>query len=146
MKNNEYYVGMVHGIRLAMKYFEESQSLPEKMPSTVTVYRYVRPCDRFGNHQPNRGLTICAEIDYQKQQVIYGVAICEGDNFEKSVGRRLSNVSMITRSSNFSFTVPLSNGVVSSDGVVDMLMQYFLELEKKTPIIRSILKQFDASL
>ena len=66
--------------------------------NTVRVIRYIRPNNfnidyldiDFIEHSNLHGITILFDIDHEEQKVTASFSICNGDNFDRKIGKRLA--------------------------------------------------------
>ena len=66
----------------------EAQRTPE-LPPRLEVIRFYRPRNEKGEVVTKLGLTVLYELDYENRHIIAFFAICDGDNFDKNIGRQM---------------------------------------------------------
>lgn len=59
------------------------------LPARLDVIRFYRPRNHEGKVVNDLGLTVLYELDYERRHIIAFFAICDGDNFDRNVGRQL---------------------------------------------------------
>lgn len=87
----------------------------------VEVVRYIRPdnkvwvLDKYEENSNLYGVTVVFDVDYDSQTVVAKWSVCNGDNFEKTLGKQ------IAKSSKLAFTFPMST-VKEKEGIVAALL------------------------
>lgn len=90
----------------------------------VHFFRYIRPRNVWGGVDSRRGVTFSIELDYVKRIARYGFCICEGENFDKVVGRALSAGRRMFKSSPYYYELYFGDQVDSCGSVTQLI--YFL--------------------
>jgi hypothetical protein len=98
-------------------------ALPAKeKPRFIEVVRYCRPLymdirhDLYGNIISNQGVTFYFVLDYQEKEVRFGYSVCNGDNFEKRMGRDLAKDMYNNPETQKKF--PMIDGKVGNHGLI----------------------------
>lgn len=82
-----------NGVRGTYYVPEELQEISvfskEDKPDIVEFFRYIRPHNNTGEIDNLRGVTLRFVLNYPEDKVDVFVSICNGDNFEKQLGRDL---------------------------------------------------------
>lgn len=84
-------------------------------PSTVELVRYIRPHTVYGAVDNMRGVTLVIQLDYTQKDILFQYSICDGDNFDKSVGVDLAYKRLLSIGA---YSLPMIDGKVSNNGVV----------------------------
>lgn len=68
-----------------------SKKAGNKKPDLIEVVRYYRPLNDNGNIDSSRGITAIFTIDYVNNVFKATWSMCNGDNFDKQLGKALAN-------------------------------------------------------
>lgn len=88
----------------------------------VEVVRYIRPLDmNCGGKSNMYGVTLIFSLDYEARSIDVLLSVCNGDNFDKSIGLRLARQGDIGV-----FNAPMPYDIYSCTSE-DSLVQWFIE-------------------
>jgi hypothetical protein len=89
-------------------------------PRYVNFVRYLRPYKWDGNFTRTevdnlRGTTFAISLDYEFQTISFAYSVCNGDNFDKSVGKAIAT----QRIKNYEIhSIPMVDGKINELGVL----------------------------
>lgn len=109
-----------YGLYSSHPYIEEFIQ-PEKKPDVILFHRYIRPRNFWGEVDNMRGVTVAVELDYNQRLARFGISICDGDNFNKDLGRYIAEQRLWNKEDPFYYVIPIENGIPKC-GSVNLLI------------------------
>jgi hypothetical protein len=108
-------------IELALAFDAASK---QKLPlDGAKFYRYIRPLYLDPNCElqlhPTKGVTLFFNMDYITRMCTVSYSICDGELFDKSIGRLIASASASERS----FMFPIPSGGFNENGIVDYVVR-----------------------
>lgn len=98
---------------------------PEKNTDQVSFIRYIRPLDKLGNIDSQKGITFLIQLDYVDREVNFQYSICNGDNFSKDIGQSVAYDRTVTLGG--CYTLPLPKDGIPTPGSVSYIVTALFE-------------------
>jgi len=99
----------------------------------VDLFRYVRPFSSFVEIDPNKGVTLRIQLDYQERTIKFAYSVCNGDNFNKAEGRFKAQFAFDKDES--TVTLPMPKAGIPETGVVNYIWENFIKTDMRNDIL-----------